>query len=114
VDAFNSRQPQRVQALYARDAVFWGTSSPVLRNTPELIAEYFAGLPSRPNERVERGPSSPRVYGDLAIDSGSYTFTDMREGQPVRRPARFTFVYRRENGRWMIVDHHSSAAPAMR
>src|SRR5688572_1297678 len=50
VEAFNSRQPQRVQALYAPDAVFWGTSSPTLRTTAALIAEYFAGLPSRPNE----------------------------------------------------------------
>ena len=111
-DAFNSRDPQRVRALYAPDAVFWGTSSPILRDTPALIAEYFAGLPSRPNERVELGASSARVYGDIAINSGSYTFTDVRDGKPVRRPARFTFVFRQVDGRWLIADHHSSAAPA--
>ena len=111
VEAFNSREPQRVQALYAPDAVFWGTSSPTLRTTPALIAEYFAGLPSRPNERVELGPSSVRVFGDIAVNSGSYTFTDMRDGQPVRRPARFSMVFRRVGDRWVIVDHHSSSAP---
>jgi hypothetical protein len=27
-------------------------------------------------------------------------------------PARFSFVYRNRDGRWLIVDHHSSAIPA--
>jgi hypothetical protein len=53
-----------------------------------------------------------RVWGDTAASTGSYTFTDMRDGQTVRRPARFSLVFHRQNGRWMIVDHHSSSVPA--
>ncbi len=112
VDAHNSRDPQKILALYAPDAVFWGTSSPTLRDTPALIGEYFKNSPSQPNARVELGESKVRVWGDTAANTGSYTFTDMRDGQTVRRPARFSFVYRLQNGRWMIVDHHSSSVPA--
>jgi len=53
-----------------------------------------------------------RVWGDTAASTGTYTFTGQRDGQTIRRPARFSFVYRLVNSRWMIVDHHSSAVPA--
>jgi len=112
VEAYNSRDPQKIQALYAPDAVFWGTSSPILRDTPALIGEYFKNSPSQPNARVELGVFKVRVWDDTAASTGSYTFTDMRDGQTVSRPARFSFVYRLQNGRWMIVDHHSSSVPA--
>jgi len=111
-DAYNSRDPQKIGALYAPDAVFWGTSSPTLRDTPALIGDYFESSPSQPNARVELGEFKVRVWGDTAASTGSYTFTDMRDGQTIRRPARFSFVYRLVNGRWTIVDHHSSSAPA--
>ena len=111
-EAYNSRDPRQLLALYAPDAVFWGTSSPTLRDTPEAIADYFKTAPAQPNARVELGPSRVRVWGETAANTGSYTFTDVRDGQTVRRPARFSFVYRRVDGRWLIVDHHSSAVPA--
>ena len=111
-DAYNSRDPQKIQALYAPDAVFWGTSSPTLRDTPALIGEYFKNSPSQPNARVELGEFKVRKWGDTAASTGSYTFTDMRDGQAVRRPARFSFVFHKQEGRWMIVDHHSSSVPA--
>jgi uncharacterized protein (TIGR02246 family) len=112
VQAYNSRDPQKILALYAPDAVFWGTSSPTLRDTPELIADYFKSSASQPNARVELGDLKVRTWGDTAASTGSYTFTDVRDGQTVRRPARFSFVYRRQNGNWLIVDHHSSSVPA--
>ena len=53
-----------------------------------------------------------RVYGDVAINTGAYTFSEMRDDKPLVRPARFSFVFRKRDGRWLIVDHHSSAVPA--
>jgi hypothetical protein len=83
----------------------------VLRDTPALIADYFKNMAAQPQARVEITSSKLQLWGDLATASGVYTFTDVRNGTNVRRPARFTFVFQRQSGRWLIVDHHSSAMP---
>ncbi len=111
VDGFNSRDPERVLVLYAVDAVFWGTGSQILRDTPALIRAYFSVMPQRPDQRVTITEQRVRVFGDLAINTGAYTFSNVVEGRTTTSPARFSFVYQRRNGRWMIVDHHSSSVP---
>jgi uncharacterized protein (TIGR02246 family) len=110
-DQFSSHNLEGLLALYDRDAVFWGTSSQVIRDTPELIRDYFKGVPTS-SMTVAVTDSRVRVLGTVAINSGSYTFTAMRNGQPDPRPARFTFTYRLRDGKWLIVDHHSSSVPA--
>jgi uncharacterized protein (TIGR02246 family) len=113
IDAMNSRDPERVVALYDPEAVLWGTLSPTLRDTPASIRDYFKVLPGLPPEfKGVVGEQGIRVYGDTAINSGTYTFTSVRDGKPTTTPARFSFVYRNRDGRWQIVDHHSSALPA--
>lgn len=115
VDAFNTRDPEQVLALYAADAVFWGTVSPTLRDTPEEIRDYFKSMPERPESRVSLGERRVRVFGSVALSTGLYTFTDVRDGERVAHASRFSFAYRKTpDGRWLIVDHHSSAVPAPR
>jgi uncharacterized protein (TIGR02246 family) len=114
VEAFASHDADRIAALYAPDAVFWGTNSPTIRDTPALIREYFGNLKGRPTVRIEIDEQHIRVYGDVAINSGRYTVHEVKDGQPTVRPLRFSFVYRRQEGRWLIIDHHSSALPAGR
>jgi hypothetical protein len=46
-----------------------------------------------------------------AINTGLYTFTLTENGVQQQVPARYTFVYRRTNGEWLIVNHHSSVVP---
>ena len=110
-EQFSTHDLEGLLALYDRDAVFWGTSSPLMRDTPDLIREYFKGVP-RSSMTVAVTDSRVRVLGTVAINSGSYTFTAMRNGQPDPRPARFSFTYRLRDGKWLIVDHHSSSVPA--
>ena len=111
VEAFASHDAERITALYAPDAIFWGTTSPTLRDTPALIREYFENLKGRPTVRIELDEQHIRIYGDTAINTGRYTVHEVRDGQPTARPLRFSFTYRRHEGRWLIVDHHSSAMP---
>jgi uncharacterized protein (TIGR02246 family) len=110
-DAFTGHDLERILALYDAEAVLWGTVSPTLRDNPAAIRDYFKGLPGRPQAKVVLGEYRVRVYGDTAINTGYYTFSDVRDGQPVTVQARFTFAYRQRDGRWMIVDHHSSRVP---
>ena len=109
IATFNTRDPARISALYAPDAILWGTVSKTIRTSPQEILDYFTESSAmRPNLRMFLGEYHVRLYGDLAINSGYYSSRNPVDGQEVVVPMRFTFTYRREDGRWMIVNHHSS------
>lgn len=109
ISTFNTRDAARISALYAPDAILWGTVSKTIRTTPGEILEYFEESSARrPNLRMVLGEYHVRLYGDIAINSGYYSSHNPVEGQEVVIPMRFTFTYRREADRWMIVNHHSS------
>ena len=109
--AYDSRDSKRITALYAPDAVLWGTNLKAIAVTPAAVAEYFKDAPARPDARVVIDEQNIRIYGDLALNSGTYTFKGVRDGKPTLAPARFSFVFRRLEGKWLIVDHHSSRLP---
>ena len=111
IDAFNRKGSAEIVALYARDAVFFGTTSPLLRDSPALIEDYFKGLAHLGNATIELGEHRVQVLGDTAINTGFYTLIAHKDGSIVKSPARFTFVYQLRDGSWMIVAHHSSALP---
>jgi uncharacterized protein (TIGR02246 family) len=113
VDGMNSHDADRVVALYDAEAVLWGTRSASLRDTPTTVRDYFTILKSVPlSYKVVLGEQRIRIYEGIAINTGTYTFSEERDGKTISRPARFSFVYRIRDGRWLIVDHHSSAVPA--
>lgn len=109
--AYNSRDPARIVAMYDADAMLWGTTAKVIAATPTAIAEYFKDAVKRPNARVRFTEQHVRSYGDIAVSSGYYTFSDLRDGKDIFRPARFTMVFRDHGGNWLIVAHHSSEVP---
>lgn len=111
ISAFNRKNAKDIVALYAQDAVFFGTSSPVLRDGPELVWDYFKGLADLGDSTISTGEQRVQVFGDVAINTGFYTRSAKQDGKVVQNPARFTFVYQLRNGKWMIVTHHSSALP---
>jgi uncharacterized protein (TIGR02246 family) len=112
VEAFNSRDPKRIVALYSPAAVFWGTTAKTIATTPEQVWDYFKDAGQRPATRVTIDSNHPRVSGDIGVISGAYTFADVRDGVSSNlRKARYTMVFQRVGGRWLIIDHHSSRVP---
>ena len=112
IEAMTSHNAERVVALYDAEAVLWGTRSATLRDTPVTVRDYFKVLQTVPSSyKVVLGEQRIRIYGDIALNTGTYTFSEDRDGKLITRPARFSFVYRNRDGRWLIVDHHSSAVP---
>ena len=109
--AYDSRDPARITSMYDSDAVLWGTTAKTVAASPAAIADYFKDAPKRPNARVTFGEQHNRMYGDIGVSSGLYTFSDVRDGQTVPRPARYTMVFRNRGGAWHIVAHHSSVVP---
>lgn len=109
IATFNTRDAARISALYAPDAILWGTVSKTIRTTPDEILKYFQeSSTKRPNLRMFLGEYHVRLFGDIATNSGYYTSRNPVDGQEVVIPMRFTFTYRRHGDRWMIVNHHSS------
>ncbi|MBS0326087.1 MAG: DUF4440 domain-containing protein [Proteobacteria bacterium] len=112
-DAMNRHSATQVAALYDQEAVLWGTRSPTLRDTPAAVGGYFKLLDTvPPSYKVVIDEQRIRVYGNVAIDTGRYTFSELHDDKPVIRPARFSMVFLNRGGHWLIVDHHSSAVPA--
>jgi uncharacterized protein (TIGR02246 family) len=111
VDAFNRKDVAAITRLYAPDAVLFGTSSPMLRDRPELIQDYFRMLPDLGDAVITVGADHVQLQGDTAIHTGFYTRSAAQQGRLVQNPARFTFVYAWREGQWRIVHHHSSAMP---
>jgi len=112
IDAFNRKSTADIVKLYAPDAVFLGTSSPVIRDTPMLVEEYFKSLATLGEATNAVGEHRVQIFGDIAINSGYYTLTRVVDGRTTQSPARFSFVYQKRGGQWLIVSHHSSAMPA--
>jgi hypothetical protein len=110
---FVDDNPDSILALYDDGAVLWGTLSPTLLvGKPGLRGYFERAFKALPGHKVTFGEQVIRVYGDVAINSGYYTFSYVKDGQAQSIPARFSFVYRKRGANWMIVDHHSSAMPA--
>jgi len=107
--ALDTGDPDAVVALYAPDGVLVPTFSNRIRTDAAGKRSYFAKLLVRhPYAEIDEG--TLRLYGDVAIHSGSYTFY-FGAGPLRSASARFTFVYRRFEDGWLIVEHHSSAMP---
>lgn len=110
-NSLNKNDLPGVLALYASDAVLWGTFSKTIRNTPDLIREYFEALLQKENVRVVFGATESKVYKGVHLFSGSYEFSYEDDGIVVF-PSRFTFaVCKVEDGSYKIIEHHSSVMP---
>ena len=106
-DALATGDPDVVTQMYADNAVLLPTVSNRVRHNHAEIRDYFvAFLAKGPKGTIDE--SNIRTFGDVAINSGVYTFA-FADGATVQ--ARFTYVYRWNGQEWKIVEHHSSAMP---
>jgi uncharacterized protein (TIGR02246 family) len=105
--ALQTGDPKSVAALYESNGILLPTVSNKVRHNHEEIEDYFVHFCAKgPVGKIDE--ANIRTFGQLAINSGVYTFT-FSDNSAVQ--ARFTFVYRWNGERWMIVEHHSSQMP---
>ena len=100
-----------VANLYAQDGVLLGTVAQRIYQTPSDIKLYF-------DEFLQLKPCGVfdeiiiKDYGMAAIADGLYTFNiTNQEGEEEEVKARFTYVFKEEDGMWKISTHHSSSDP---
>jgi uncharacterized protein (TIGR02246 family) len=100
-------KPDAVVANYASDAVLLPTVSNKPRLTQDERKDYFVSfLKNHPQGKIDS--RTIKIGCNSAIDTGIYTFT-FKDGTKV--PARYTFTYEYDDGKWLISSHHSSAMP---
>ena len=105
--ALQTGEPAKLAALYESNAILLPTVSNKVRHNHAEIEDYFVQFLARgPNGRIDE--ANIRTFGELAINSGVYTFA-FKDGATVQ--ARYTFVYRWNGMRWLIAEHHSSQMP---
>jgi uncharacterized protein (TIGR02246 family) len=110
--ALQTRDANKVAALYcANGGVLLPTVSNKVRTSRAEIVDYFEHfLELKPAGRIDK--DYIRILGpDTAVNSGIYTFRLTKNGKPEDVQARYTFVYQKQDGKWCIMDHHSSAMP---
>lgn len=109
--ALATGDPQKVADLYAPNAVLLPTVSNQVRTNRTEIVDYFTKfLQGKPHGKVDNEIIEV-IDPQTAINTGIYTFTLTKDGKQQQVPARYTYVYERLNGKWLIVNHHSSAMP---
>lgn len=112
VDAFNRRDLDALCALYAPDAVLWGTLATELITQPATLRAYFErALGPALDTRVELLEAHEQADGAFAIVSGRYRLRYREGGAPRESLARHSFVLDAAAPGWRIRHHHSSLMP---
>lgn len=103
IDAFNAHDLDRHMALYAEDAMLFG-STDTLQDGRDNIRAYFAGR--GPGVRVARYhmPLVRHLGDDIAVTAAHVDFAD----GDTPMPYRVTWTLKRDGGNWRIVQHHGS------
>ena len=109
-NALQTGDPDNVAACYAADAILLPTVSAKVRHNHDEIRDYFVHfLSKKPRGRIIE--QTIRIYDNIAINSGLYTFSLMADGVRADVAARFTFAYQKHEDGWLIIEHHSSILP---
>jgi uncharacterized protein (TIGR02246 family) len=111
--ALQTGDSDKVADLYAKDAVLLPTVSNKVRTNHAEIVDYFDHfLANKPvGKKIETIVNV--LDSNSAIDTGVYQFTltDHDTGEKSVVEARYTYAYEKIDGKWKIVNHHSSAMP---
>ena len=111
--ALQTGDPKKVANRYAPDAVLLPTVSNEIRTDRAEIVDYFEHfLPNKPvGKKIETIVNV--LDSNSAIDTGIYEFTLTAPDTGAKRvvEARYTYEYEKRGGKWLIVNHHSSAMP---
>lgn len=111
--ALTKGTPAPVVDLYDPNATLLATLDQQLMTTQDQRTTYFSGLVSRTKFGVTVDKEETRVLGgNEATINGLYTFHFEDHGKEIRIPARYTFIYEKnQDGKWKIIVHHSSLVP---
>lgn len=111
-NAWATKNPDTVTALFAKDAVLLATVSNKPRTDHAGIRDYFVGF-LKPSPVGTIDTSTVKIGCDTASRVGTWTVTvtDSETGAKTDIKARYSFIYKMEGGKWKIDHLHSSKMP---
>ncbi len=112
LSAFTASDLEGVLSLFADDALFWGTGSQSLVESPDGIRQYFSAMANRaPGDFVASSvaTSTHVLSEDHVLLSGIWQIT--RRGADSGTPLRVSIALARRQGQWFIVQFHNSVMP---
>lgn len=111
-DAWATRDPDVVVALFTREPVLLATVSNTPRTTPDTVRDYFVTfLRNSPVGRIETSTVEIDCNTASRVGTWTVTLTDPATGAKSDVAARYSFIYRLEDGVWKIDHLHSSMMP---
>ena len=111
-DAWATGNPDAVTALFTKNPVLLATVSNKPRTNPAEVRDYFVSfLRGKPVGRVDTSTVEIDCNTATRLGTWTVTLTDPATGKKNDVKARYSFVYRWEDGQWKIDHLHSSAMP---
>jgi uncharacterized protein (TIGR02246 family) len=111
-DALKAKNYEKVAELYSStDLSFLPTVSPKFIQDSQSTKEYFMEFLKKLPEGTITADNVQNYGKDAYLHTGMYTFQVGPEGARTPVQARFSYMWRRIDGAWKIVHHHSSAQP---
>jgi len=115
---FTAGNQVQVAALFAPDALFYGTNSAEVVTTPEGIVAYFteALSPARGDPKARPFERTALVLSDSIVAiSGKWQSERTLDGRmETAGPSRVTAVMQKRGDKWLIVQFHNSPTPKPR
>ena len=112
-EALQTKSSHKVAELYGDKNTFLPTLNGDFKKDQKGVEEYFEHfLQKEPVAEIIESETQMSEDEKTLIYSGMYNFK-IREGNNQKIiPARFTFVWQKNNqGEWKIIHHHSSLRP---
>lgn len=111
-DAWATKNPDTVTALFTREPVLLATVSNTPRTTPAAVRDYFVGfLKASPVGRIDTSTVEIDCRTATRLGTWTVTLTDPTTSVKTDVKARYSFIYRWEDGQWKIDHLHSSKMP---
>lgn len=110
--AWATQDPDAVTAMFTREPVLLATVANDSRTTPEGVRDYFVEfLKNRPVGRIETSTLEIDCMTASRVGTWTVTLTNAETGAQTPVHARYSFIYRWEDGDWKIDHLHSSMMP---
>ncbi len=107
-----TKDPATVTKLFTKDAVLLATVSNKPRTNHAEIQDYFVGfLKGSPVGTINSSTFKMGCNQASRLGTWTVTLTDAATGAKTDVKARYSFIYRLEDGEWKIDHLHSSMMP---